>query len=202
MSRFYHFAYFIGFTPWEHGLAQESVANQIASMFDREDARGVGRALDIGCGSGIHSVALAKRGWDVTGVDIVPKALAAARQRASDAGVDIRFIEADVTRLRDAGVGENFRLILDFGTVHGLAPAQRRAVGREVTAIAAVDAAILMLAFAPGTRGPLPRGMSRPDVEATYPGWTVTDEIAQDAHLPFFLKATGANPRWYRLERK
>jgi SAM-dependent methyltransferase len=41
-----------------------------------------GRALDAGCGEGADSVWLARRGWQVTGIDISPVALARARQQA------------------------------------------------------------------------------------------------------------------------
>ncbi len=205
MSLFYRILYQIGFTPWEEGLAQSSVAAQISTMFEREEAGRqppYGRVLDLGCGSGIHAVALAARGWQVTGVDIVPKALDRARARARQAGVELHLVQGDVTALQSTGIGSGFRLVLDFGTVHGLGDAQRQAVAREVSAVAAPDASVLMLAFAPASRGPLPRGMSRSDIESIYPGWKITDEIAQTAELPFFLKKTNADPHWYRLRPK
>jgi hypothetical protein len=105
-----------------------------------------------------------------------------------------------VTALRATGVGSGFRLVLDFGTVHGLTRAQREAVGREVSAVAAADAALLMYAAAPGRRGPLPRGASRDEIEAAYPEWRVIDEDPFDvsgAPGPF----RHADPRWYRLRR-
>ena len=42
------------------------------------------RALDVACGSGLSSVGLSERGWAVTGVDIAPSMLAAARSAAPD----------------------------------------------------------------------------------------------------------------------
>ncbi len=47
-----------------------------------------GPALDLGCGSAVWGVPLAKRGWQVTGVDNVDKALERARERVQKAGVD------------------------------------------------------------------------------------------------------------------
>jgi hypothetical protein len=148
----------------------------------------------------LWSVELARRGWQVTGVDMVPKALRTARERAREAGVEVRFVEGDVTALRAAEVGSGYRLLLDFGTVHGLKDGQREAVGREVSGVAAADATVLMLAWPPGRRGPLPRGVSRTDIEAAYPGWDVTEGDALDAELPRFATKDG-DPRWYRLHR-
>ncbi len=202
MSLFYKIAYRVGLTPWER-MPMLAVGEQVSAMFDSEEngrQPPYGPALDLGCGTGIWSVHLAERGWDVTGVEIVPKALRAARERAQTADVEVRLVQGDVTALQAAGVGSGFRLVLDFGTVHGLTQAQREAVGREVSAVAAADATLLMYAFAPGRRGPLPRGASRGDIEAAYPGWKVIDEEACDVSgAPRLFRK--ADPRWYRLRR-
>jgi hypothetical protein len=136
----------------------------------------------------------------VTGVDIVPKAVRAANQRARRAGVAARFINGSVTELSTAGVGSGFRLILDFGVVHGLTPEQVRAVGREVTAVAAADATLVMYAVMPGRRSPLPRGVSREQVEEAYAEWTITHEERFDTTgIPRLMEK--ARPRWYCLRR-
>jgi len=67
------------------------------AMVELAEKRPAGRALDLGCGTGQNSIWLASRGWDVTGIDIVPRAIAVARARAADAGVDVDFRVADVT---------------------------------------------------------------------------------------------------------
>jgi len=77
---------------------------------------------------------------------------------------------------------------------------RREAVGREVNAVAAADATLLMYAMGPGRRGPLPRGMSRGDVEATYPGWKVIhEEVFDVSAMPGPMRKS--NRRWYRLRR-
>jgi SAM-dependent methyltransferase len=195
----YRVLYGLGISPWDRVLGFG--AEQVATMFDRvEQGRQppFGAALDLGCGTGGWSVRLAQRGWDVTGVEIVPKAMRAARKRAQEAGVDVRFIEASVTALQDARVGSEFRLVLDFGTSHGLAPAEVKVVAGEVSAVTTEEATLLMYAFSPGRRGPIPRGLSRAEVEAAYAGWSVVDEQPFDA-APALFKTT--DPRWYRLRR-
>lgn len=114
--------------------------------------------------------------------------------------MDVRFLQADISALRAAGAGSGFRLALDFGAVHGLAPEHREAVGQEVTAVTVPGATLPMYAMSPGRRGPLPRGMDRSDVELAYPGWTVVDEEAFDVSgTPREMRK--ASPRWYRLRR-
>ena len=53
------------------------------------------KVLDLGCGTGRHSIALAAAGIKVTGLDISTGQLAEAKKKAEKAGVDIRFIQAD-----------------------------------------------------------------------------------------------------------
>lgn len=126
----------LGVTSWER--MQAFGAEQVSAMFDHEEQGRqppYGAALDLGFGTGFWSVNLAERGWDVTGVEIVPKALRAARERAHKAGVEVRFLDGSVAALREPRVGSGFLLALDFGTVHGLSPGELKAVAREVSAV-------------------------------------------------------------------
>lgn len=203
MSLFYKLAYRIGFTPWEKAARHPATASHIHALFDRETQRfpaPLGRALDVGCGSGHWSVELAKRGWDVVGIDLVATAVRRARRLAAQTDVKVNIVQGDITRLRQAGVGADFRLVWDFGTIHGLTPEQRAAVGHEIDAVTTPDAIILLLAWMPGRRAPLPRGMNRDDVLSMLAGWRITDEEPFDASgLPGPLRNVG--PRVYRLER-
>lgn len=207
MSIAYRMLYAVGFTPWEQIATLPVVRGQISALFDREEQGRqppYGRVLDVGCGSGIWAVELAQRGWQVTGVDFVPKALRRARARAAEVGVEMRLVEGDVTKLGQAGIGSGFRFVLDFGLFHDeLNDEQRAAMGREVSAVAEPGATLLMMAWAPGHRGPLPRGASRCDIEAAYPEWKVTHEEAFDVSgAPFYRLVRNADPRFYRLRRE
>ena len=58
------------------------------------------RVLDVGCGPGRHSLAFARRGLEVTGVDLSPEFVELARGAALDAGLDnCRFDVVDVREL-------------------------------------------------------------------------------------------------------
>jgi 2-polyprenyl-3-methyl-5-hydroxy-6-metoxy-1,4-benzoquinol methylase len=51
--------------------------------------------LDIGCGTGRHSIELARRGYTVTGIDLSESQLSLAKEKAAAAGVTIEFIQKD-----------------------------------------------------------------------------------------------------------
>jgi len=80
-----------------------------------EDRAGRGRAVVLGCGLGTNAIYLAGKGFDVTGVDVAPAALTRAGQKAREAGVDVRWIVADVLALPEL---EPFDLIFDRGCYH------------------------------------------------------------------------------------
>lgn len=53
--------------------------------------------LDVGCGTGRHSVVLSSMGYRVTGIDLSEGMLGAARKKASELGLETRFLQADAT---------------------------------------------------------------------------------------------------------
>ncbi|MEU0250097.1 class I SAM-dependent methyltransferase [Streptomyces sp. NPDC006235] len=56
-----------------------------------------GRVLDVGCGEGADAVWLARRGWDVTALEVSGVALERAAGHARDAGLTIRWVHAELT---------------------------------------------------------------------------------------------------------
>jgi SAM-dependent methyltransferase len=209
----YKFAYAIGFHPWEDAERIPKFVGKLGELVAAEEngqqgngrtagGESRGRALDLGCGAGVWGIHLAKRGWQVTGVDNAEKALRRARDRIRDEGLDInRDVEVrhgDVTDLHAAGIGAGYRLVLDTGTFHGLNEADRRAMGRQVTAVATDDATVLLLAWNPRWRAGFPRGVSQADIEAAFPGWSVTPQGPTYFPPP---KPLRAEEIWYRLRR-
>jgi len=55
--------------------------------------------LDVGCGTGRHSIELTKRGYSVTGIDLSDTQLERAKEKAKKANLDINFIKQDARNL-------------------------------------------------------------------------------------------------------
>jgi SAM-dependent methyltransferase len=162
--------YRIGFTPWDgHPIGQN--LQDLVEGTDDAPPLPVGSALDLGCGTGDSSIYLARHGWRVTGVDFVPKALERARAKA--ANLSVNFVGADVTQLTQSGIGTNFGLIVDNGCLHNMTDHDRDAYVREVSAVAAPDARLLIVAFLPGGRFGV-RGIEPAEMERRFTrAWTL-----------------------------
>jgi SAM-dependent methyltransferase len=166
------------------------------------------RALDLGCGGGTEAIYLARHGWDVTGVDLMPRALAIARRRAARAGVSPRFLVGDTTRLRESGVGADYDLLVDYGCYHTLPADRRDAYADGVSEAAAPGATYLLLGFA-NPRFPMQAGVSANEVRARFSsrGWEVVraDRLAAAAIPPLKLRAQVVAAHFglwaYRLRR-
>jgi SAM-dependent methyltransferase len=163
----YRTAYLLGLTVWDRGAPNSA----LVELVEGASSSPPGRALDIGCGTGTESVYLAEHGWDVTGVDMVPRALAIARRKAAAAGVSARFVEADATRLRDFGVGDGYTLLLDFGCFHTLPPDRRDAYVESISEAAAPGSTFLLFGFArPPRLAPMQAGVKEEEVRARFDG--------------------------------
>lgn len=200
----YRLAYAIGFHPWEDAAKDPPFIDRFRGLLDEEEAGNTapfGPALDLGTGSAIWGIELARRGWEVTGVDNVERALERGRDRVRDANVAMQLVQGDVTNLESANIGTNFRLVLDTGTFHGLTDADRTAMGKQVTAVASSDATLYLLVW-PRRRRPLIRGANRDEVEAAFHGWEVTDIVPSFFNPPRVLRwILRPDEHWYRLRR-
>jgi SAM-dependent methyltransferase len=193
----YRMMYALGLTPWE----RRNVAEQWEPLLDGPGALEPGRALDVGCGSGRDAVHLAARGWQVTAVEFVDKALARARERAAEDGVEVRWVRGDVGELGRLGLEPGYTLLYDFGCIQGLPDSARQGAAAGLTELAAPGATLLLLAFKGARRLVLPRGMDTDQLLALLGNaWELRHAravVSEDIPPP----VRRAEPTLYRLGR-
>jgi len=86
--------------------------------------RGAGaRVLDAGCGAGAYSLGLARRGYEVTGLDASEQLLHEARRRAAGAGLDVKFVAGDILALP---ASQRYDALLCRGVLNDLPDARSR----------------------------------------------------------------------------
>lgn len=101
-----------------------------------------GVALDIGCGAGREAIFLAQCGFRVIGVDISPKALAIARDRATAAGLEVDFRHGGVLQLPVEDQSIDFAN--DRGCFHHIAEDERTRYAEEVARVLKQGARLLL----------------------------------------------------------
>ena len=116
--------------PWAREYArtpERYIWGKTPSGFAREIADRLSpgsRVLDLGCGEGRDSVYFAARGFEVTGLDVSPEALAKGRRLAEEQEVQVQWL---CRSMLDAPVAGRFDLVYSCGSVHHL---RRRDRGR------------------------------------------------------------------------
>lgn len=87
--------------------------DKIESLADLESDM---KVLDLCCGTGRHPIELAKRGYDVTGVDLTELYIEKARKKAEEQDLNVEFVRKD---MRDFRREENFHMVLSLSTSFG-----------------------------------------------------------------------------------
>ncbi len=168
----YRLFYRLGIAPWER-TPGPAVLDRVLADDSPESGR---RALDVGCGTGRDAIHLAKKGWQVTAVDLEERALEKARQRAAEEGAEVDWMIGDVTNLGALGMQPGYSLIYDMGCIQGLPDDAAERAAEGITSLAATNATLLVLAFARDRRMILPNGMDREHIEALFgPAWQLTE---------------------------
>ena len=94
ISRFDEF-YRSSTPPWVIGEPQPAIVELERAGLIR------GKVLDVGCGTGEHTILLTRLGYDVLGVDFAPRAVEQAGRNAEAKNVEARFDVADAMNLGD-----------------------------------------------------------------------------------------------------
>ena len=176
--------YLRGNTPWDTNITPPEVQAYI------EDTP-PGRALDLGCGTGTNAMTLARRGWQVTGVDFVPGAIQAARAKAEGSGLPVDFWVADVTRLDM--LDQPFDYVLDIGCLFSLDAEARRRYSRELTRLAGPGGCYMLYAWLPRTVKGRTVGLSAEELQIL-----LGDAFEQEKVVIGEEKGHGSAWYWYR----
>jgi SAM-dependent methyltransferase len=85
-------------TPWT-----EDTEREVAFVIESMSLSGEERILDLGCGYGRHSIALASKGYSVVGVDVTEVYIKSAEAAACELGISAEFICSDILDLEAQG---------------------------------------------------------------------------------------------------
>src|SRR5512136_100795 len=88
---------------YDENVFTKNTAQEVDFLLDELALPPGGSILDVGCGTGRHSVELARRGYAVTGLDLSSEMLAKAAEAAKAAGVDVEWVRANATQFSFPG---------------------------------------------------------------------------------------------------
>lgn len=171
--------------PWEI----EQPPAPLVELLDSGRLKAGSNALDVACGSGNYSVYLAQKGVRVTGLDFSKKALALAKKKVQNAGLEkrVHLVHADVRDLFDVFPRKRFDFILDWSLLHHIPPADFEAYATQFSRLLEPGGVLLLACFSdadapkPGVKeavGKLGNVMyyrTREEIEAAYAPLTVWD---------------------------
>jgi cyclopropane fatty-acyl-phospholipid synthase-like methyltransferase len=171
MSLFWEVLYLFKKTPWDTGITPPEIVAQIES-----GKVPIGRALDLGCGTGTNAIYLARQGFEVLGIDISRRALALARRkvRAAQLADRVRLERSDVTLMRRYALGHSaeqsplsggFDFACDIGCFHNLKAEARSRYVSALTAVLKPGAVYMLYAFEPQSDG---RGVGLDEIAALF----------------------------------
>ncbi len=182
-------SYHDGPAPWDIGRAQPAVVRVAA------EGGFAGAVLDAGCGSGDNALHIASLGLSVLGIDVAETALAIARAKAEDRGIEAEFAEADAFQLKR--LGRRFQTVLDCGLFHTFDGDERPRYVASLASVTERDGTLYLLCFRDDGPDPGPHPISQEALRAAFnpgTGWHVAaiepDQVQTRHH------ADGA-PAWF-----
>jgi SAM-dependent methyltransferase len=128
------------------------------------------KVLDIGCGTGEHTILLTRLGYDVLGIDFSPHAVEQARASAASKGVDARFEVADAMNL---GSDPGYQTVVDSALFHIFDDADRARYVSSLHAAVRPGGLVHVLALSDAGRGFGPQ-VSEADIRGAFgEGWVL-----------------------------
>lgn len=126
--------------PFFKNIPDES----LISYFDSELLK-QGKALDIGCGKGRNSVYLAKRDFEVDGVDFSKTSIEMAKQIAKEQALKVNFLCQSIFDFE--GKPESYDFIYDSGCLHHIKPHRRNQYLETILKYLKPDGYFAMICF-------------------------------------------------------
>lgn len=173
-------SYHNGPAPWDIEKPQPVVV-RLAS-----EGAFTGAVLDAGCGTGENALHIAERGLPVVGVDVAETALAMAREKARERGLEVEFAEGDAFELER--LSRTFQTVLDSGLFHTF---DRDEQTRYVTSLANVTdpgATAYVLCFSNEGPDTGPHPVSQEELRAVFNagnGWDIISIEPERVHTRF-----------------
>jgi cyclopropane fatty-acyl-phospholipid synthase-like methyltransferase len=146
MSLFWDLMYLFKQTPWDTGITPPEIVSMIES-----GKVPIGRALDLGCGTGTNAITLAQHGFTVTAIDVSRRAIALAKRKARSAQLSdrVRLERGDVTLMRRWTLGGSIDFACDIGCFHNLKAEARQRYVSALTGVLKPGAIYMLYAFEP-----------------------------------------------------
>jgi SAM-dependent methyltransferase len=179
-----------GPAPWDIGTPQPAIA-RLAS-----EGGFAGAVLDAGCGTGENALLLASLGLPVLGVDVAESALAMARKKARDRGIEAEFAAADAFQLER--LGRRFETVLDCGLFHTFDGNERRGYVASLASVTEHDGTLYVLCFSDEGPDTGPHPIRQEDLATAFNpsnGWNIAS-IEPDRIQTRFHDEHGA-PAWF-----
>ncbi len=183
-----------GPAPWDIGRPQPTIA-RLAS-----EGGFSGAVLDAGCGTGENTLLVASLGLPVLGVDVAQTALAMARKKAADRGIEVEFTAADAFQLER--LGRKFETVLDCGLFHTFDGDERPGYVASVASVTKQGGTLYVLCFSDDGPDTGPHPVSEEEVRAAFQpsnGWKVST-IARD-RIQTNIHDNGA-PAWFATVKR
>jgi SAM-dependent methyltransferase len=188
-------SYHDGPAPWDIGRPQPAVV-RLAS-----EHAFAGVVLDAGCGSGDNALHIASLGLSVLGIDVAETALAIARAKAADRGIDVEFVAADAFQL--GRLGRMFETVLDCGLFHALDGDERPEYVTSLATVTEHGGAAYVMCFGDEGAETGPHPVSQDDLRAAFDprrGWDIV-AIEPERLQTRFHDDNGA-PAWLATIRR
>jgi SAM-dependent methyltransferase len=188
-------SYHHGPAPWDIGRPQPAI--------ERLAAQGgfAGAVLDVGCGTGENTLLIASLGLSVLGVDVAETALAMARKKAADRGINVEFAAADAFHLER--LGRMFQTVLDCGLFHAFDAEEQTRYVASLASVTEHDGTVYVLCFSDEGPDTGPHPVTQEELRAAFSpgnGWTVT-AIQRDRVHTRFHSENGA-PAWFATMKR